>query len=52
MSSTRATVVSDLLRVLKILLDTTASSSATDREDMKPYWKLEKRPHLSILSIS
>ena len=26
---------------------TTVRESAIDREDLKPYWKSEKRPHIS-----
>ena len=38
---------SDLLKALAILSDTTVRSSAVDRDDLKPYWKKKKRPHLS-----
>ena len=27
--------------------DTTGRRSAVDQEDLKPYWKSEKRPHFS-----
>ena len=35
----------DLLKALAILLDSTVRKSVIDREDLKPYWKSEKRPH-------
>ena len=47
MSSAIARVAPDLLKALAILSDTTVRRSAVDREDLKPYWKSEKRPHLS-----
>ena len=37
--------VPDLLKALAILSDTTIRRSAVDAEDLKPYWKSEKRPH-------
>ena len=43
-SSATARVAPDLLIVLAILSDTTVRKSAVDREDLKTYWKLEKRP--------
>ena len=46
-SSAVAQVVLDLLEALAVLSDTTVRSSEVDREDLKPYWKLEKRPHFS-----
>ena len=46
-SSATARVAPDLLKALAILSDTTVRRSAVDREDLKPYWKLEKRPHFS-----
>ena len=33
--------------ILAILSDTTVRRSAVDQEDLKPYWKSEKRPHFS-----
>ena len=45
MSSATAQVAPDLLKALAILSDTTVRRSAVDREDLKPYWKSEKRPH-------
>ena len=44
-SSATAWVAPDLLKALAILSDTTARRSAVDREDLKPYWKSEKRQH-------
>ena len=41
-SSTTARIVPDLLKALAILSDLTVRS-AVDREDLKPYWKSEKR---------
>ena len=38
-----ARVAPDLLKVLAILSDTTVRRSAIDREDLKPYWKSEKK---------
>ena len=32
----------------KILSDTTVRRSAVDQENLKPYWKSEKRPHYSM----
>ena len=46
-SSATARVAPDLLKTLAILSDTTVRRSAVDREDLKPYWKSEKRPHFS-----
>ena len=45
-SSATARVASDLLKVLATLSDTTVRRSAVDREDLKPYWKSEKKPFL------
>ena len=39
--------IPDLLKVLARFSDTTVRKSAVDREDLKPYWKSEKRPHFS-----
>ena len=47
MSSATARVAPDLLKVLKVLPDTTARRSAVDQEDLKPYWKSEK-DHISL----
>ena len=42
-SSTTARVARDLLKSLAILLDTTIRRSAVDWEDLKLYWKLQKK---------
>ena len=42
-----AGVAPDVLKALAILSDTTARKSAVDLEDLKPYWKSEKRSHFS-----
>ena len=47
MLSTTARVAPDLLTAVAILSDTTVSRSAVDQEDLKPYWKSEKRPDFS-----
>ena len=44
-SSATARVAPDLLKALAILSDATVRRSAVDWEDLKPYWKWEKRPH-------
>ena len=46
-SSASAQVVSDLLKALAIQSDTSVRRSAIDREDLKLYWKSEKRSHVS-----
>ena len=46
-SSAKSWVFPDLLKALAILSDTTARRSAVDREDLKPYWKSQKRPKFS-----
>ena len=46
-SSATTQVAPDLLKALAILSDTTVRRSAVDREDLKPHWKLEKKPHFS-----
>ena len=46
-SSVTAGVAPDLLKALAIISDTTVIRSAADREDLKPYWESEKRPHFS-----
>ena len=38
----------DLLKDLEILSDTSVRRSTVDREDLKPYWKSEKRTHSSM----
>ena len=35
------------VKALAILSDTTVRRSAVDQEDLKPYWKSQKRPHFS-----
>ena len=47
LSSATAQVTLDLLKVLAILSDKTVRRSAINLEDLKPYWKSEKRPHFS-----
>ena len=47
MSSATARVAPDLLKALAILPDTTVRRPVVDREDLKPYWKSEKRPYFS-----
>ena len=49
-SSATARVAPELLKAQAILSDTTVTRSAVDREDLKPYWKSEKRPHFSSWS--
>ena len=46
-SSAIARVAPDFLKAIAILSDTTVERAAIDREDLKPYWKLEKRTHFS-----
>ena len=46
-SSATTRVAPDLLKALAILSDTTVRRSAVDQEDLKPYWKSQKRPHFS-----
>ena len=46
-SSATDWVAPDLLKALAILSDTTVRRFAVDREDLKPYWKSEKRSHFS-----
>ena len=40
-----APIAPDLLKALAILSDTPVKRSADDGEDLKPYWKSEKRQH-------
>ena len=51
-SSATARVVPGLLKAIAVLSDTNDRRSAADREDLKPYWKSEKRPHFSRWSTS
>ena len=46
-SSARAQVAPNLLKALAILTYTTIRRFAFEREDQKPNWKSEKRPHFS-----
>ena len=46
-SSAATQVAPDALKALAILSDTTVRRSTVDQEDLKPYWKSEKRPHFS-----
>ena len=46
-SRATARVAPDLLKALTILSVTTLRRPAVDREDVKPYWKSEKRSHFS-----
>ena len=46
-SSARAQVAPNLLKALAILTYTTIRRFAFEREDRKPNWKSEKRPHFS-----
>ena len=47
-SSATARVALDVLKaIITILSDKTVRRSAVDREDLKPYWKLEKMPYFS-----
>ena len=43
MSSATVQVAAHLPKVLAILSDTTVRRSAVDLEDLKPYWKSEKK---------
>ena len=51
-SSATAWVSPDLLKVLAVLSDTTVRRSAMYQEDLKPYWKSEKRSSFSRWSTS
>ena len=46
-SSTKAQVAPKTLKALAILSNTTIKQSAVESEDLKPYWKLEKRSDFS-----
>ena len=50
--SASAPVVPDLLKALAILLDTNFRGSAVDQENLKPYWKSDKRPDFLRWSAS
>ena len=43
----RRTACQTLSKTLAVLSDTTARRSAVNEEDLKPYWKSEKRPYFS-----
>ena len=47
--SATAQVAPDLLKALAILLDTTVRRSAVDQEDLKLYWKSEKKPFFKVI---
>ena len=51
-SSATARVAPDMLKAIAILSDTTVRRSVIDWEDLKLYWKSEKRPHFSSWSTS
>ena len=51
-SSATACVVSDLLKTLAILSNTTVRRSVVDQEVLKSYWKSEDSPHFSSWSVS
>ena len=46
-STAKVWVAPDLLNVSSILSDTTLRRSAVDQEDLKPYFKSEKKQHSS-----
>ena len=46
-SSATARVAPDLLKALATVSDVTVRRSAVDQEDLKPYWKSEKRSNFS-----
>ena len=46
-SSASAPVAPDLFKALALLSDTTVRRSAVDLEDLKSYWKSEKKSHFS-----
>ena len=45
-SSATARIAPGLLKAVAVLSDETVRRSAVDQEDLKPYWKSEKRPDL------
>ena len=51
MPSATTQAAPDLLKALAILLDTTVRTLAVDREYLKLYWILDKRPHFSRWSL-
>ena len=46
--SVRGQVAPDLLKILAILSDTTVIRSEVDQKDLKPYWKSEKKGHITL----
>ena len=46
-SSATAQVAPDMLKAPAILSDTIVRGSAVNQEDLKPYWKSDKRPYFS-----
>ena len=46
-SSLTASIAPEPLKTLAILSETTVRRSAVDQEQLKPYWKPEKRSHFS-----
>ena len=46
-TSATARVAPDLLKALIILSHAIVRRSEVDQEDLKPYWKSEKRPYFS-----
>ena len=51
MSSATTGVTPDLLKALAILSDTAVRRPAVAREDLKPYWKLEKKEYLQVFYL-
>ena len=47
-SSVTAWAAPGLLKALAILSDTTVRRFVVDRPDLKPYWKSEKKGHISL----
>ena len=47
-SSATAWLATSLLKAQAILSDTTVRRSAVDGEDLKPYWKPEKKSHIFL----
>ena len=48
MASATTRVAPDLSKALAILSDTTVRKSSVDSEDLKPYWKSEKKGQISL----
>ena len=51
-SSATLQALSDLLEALAILSDTSARKSKVGLEDLKPYWKSEKKTFLKVIKMS